>query len=228
MTDEFEQTGRSRILSLIREEFNFPVVGEVKQVWPHDGSEDRPSNHEVDVGVPPGPNPETTYRRVPVGVPTSGFVATPRKSDKVLLVFRGGGGEKPVVSQVVYGDADADRAPKAAKDVVRAKRGSLYAELEGDGSAARLAKKPDDTKEPTARVEVADDDTVTIETSGDVVVRGTSSVTIDQGGTSKSVLTEDAVFEYEDTGDTGDGSAGTTTKTTTTVSNGEKTKTQVE
>lgn len=162
MSDEFEQTERSRILSLLREEFNFPVVGEVKQVWPHDGQEDRPSNHEVDVGVPPGPNPETTYRRVPVAVPTSGIVATPRKTDKVLLVFRGGTGEKPIVSQVVYGDADADRAPKAAEDVVRVKRESLYAELAGDGSYARLSKKPDDTETPAAVIELNDKGVVTL------------------------------------------------------------------
>jgi len=228
MTEELENTERSRILAIIREELSFPRIGEVQEVWPHTGDEDPPSNHEVDVSIPPGANPVREHRRVPVGAPTSGVMAPPQPGDKVLVQYRGGEGKKPVVTQVFYGDVDSDRAPKGDAGDVRANRGSLYAELEGDGSAARLAKKPDDTETPSAQVELDDTGKVTLETDADVVIRGTTSVTINQGGTAKAVLTEDAKFEYEQREDTSDGSGGTTTKTTTTVSNSETTSTKIE
>jgi len=60
---------------------------------------------------------------------------------------------------------------------------------------------------------------------GDVNIRSESGdIYIDKGGSTKKVLTEDAVFEYEDT----DGDGNTSTKTTSKVSNGETTEVELE
>lgn len=64
---------------------------------------------------------------------------------------------------------------------------------------------------------------------GDITINSKGGdVKIKEGGTAKKVLTEDAVFEYEDTGDSSDGSAGSTVKTTSKVSNSEKTEVELE
>lgn len=204
MSDELEGTERSRIRRLIQKEIKQPTVGEVQQVYPHTGNEERPSNHEVDVSVPPGPNPRETYQRRPVVAPTSGTVVTPRKGDLVLLQFPKRS-DKPFVTGVVYGDQDDDRAPKAEKDTIRATRGSLYTELAGDGSVARIAKKPDDTKEPTAKVEINDQGVVTIETEGDITVSAGGNVVIDEGGTAKPVARQDHTHAYSWTDSGGSG-----------------------
>jgi hypothetical protein len=72
------------------------------------------------------------------------------------------------------------------------------------------------------------DSTITLKTDGDIRLKAGGDIVIEQDGTPKPVLTEDATFEYEDTGDTSDGSATAETKTTTTVSNGETTDTKVD
>jgi hypothetical protein len=72
------------------------------------------------------------------------------------------------------------------------------------------------------------DSTITLKTDGDIKLEAGGDIVIEQDGTAKPVLTEDATFEYKDTGDTSDGSATAETKTTTTVSNGETTDTKVD
>lgn len=72
------------------------------------------------------------------------------------------------------------------------------------------------------------DSTITLKTDGDIRLEAGGDIVIEQNGTAKPVLTEDATFEYEDTGDTSDGSASPETKTTSTVSNGETTETKVD
>lgn len=195
MSDELEPTERSRIRDLIAEQVKQPTIGEVQEVFPHTGNESRPSNHEVTVSVPPGPNPTETYQRRPVVVPTSGTVVTPRKGDLVLLQFPKRS-DKPFVTGVVYGDQDDNRAPKGKKDTVRVTRGQLYTEIAGDGSIARIAKKPDDTKDPTAKVEIDDQGNVSIETDGDITVSAGGDVVIDEGGTAKPVARQDHTHPY--------------------------------
>jgi hypothetical protein len=128
----------------------------------------------------------------------------------------------------LYGDQDENRAPKGAADVIRLTRGELYLELLGDGSEARIAKKSSDTGTPSAEVTIDDTGTISIETDGDVDISAGGDVVIDEQGSAKSVLTEDAVFEFQQREDTSDGSGGTVTRTTSTVSNGETTKTDIE
>jgi len=159
MSDELEPTERSRIKSLINETVRQPTVGEVEAVFPHTGDEDRPSNHEVNVSVPPGPTPSETYRRRPVVVPTSGSVVTPREGDLVLLQFPRRS-DQPFVTGVVYGDADDDRAPVGESGTVRFGRGDLEVQLAGDGSSARLALRPDATTSPDLVVEVDESGTI--------------------------------------------------------------------
>jgi len=195
MSDELEPTERSRIRDLIAEQVKQPTIGEVQEVFPHTGNESRPSNHEVTVSVPPGPNPTETYQRRPVVTPTSGTVATPRKGDLVLLQFPKRS-DKPFVTGVVYGDQDDNRAPKGKKDTVRVTRGQLYTEIAGDGSIARIAKKPDDTKEPTAKVEIDDQGNVSIETDGDITVSAGGDVVIDEGGSAKPVARQDHTHDF--------------------------------
>lgn len=207
MGDELEGTERSRIRRLIQKEIKQPTVGQVQEVFPHTGNEDRPSNHEVTVSVPPGPNPTETYQRRPVVVPTSGTVVTPRKGDLVLLQFPKRS-DKPFVTGVVYGDQDDNRAPKGKKDTVRVTRGQLYTEIAGDGSIARIAKKPDDTKDPTAKVEIDDQGNVSIETDGDITVSAGGDVVIDEGGTAKPVARQDHTHPYSWTDSGGSGNTG--------------------
>jgi hypothetical protein len=166
---------------------------------------------------------------------TSGVVASPQVDDLVLLLFPVRNDE-PIVIGNLYGDQDENRAPKGAADVIRLTRGELFIELLGDGSEARIAKKDTDTGTPTAEVSIDDSGGIDISTDGDISISadgtvnitGTSDVTIDEGGQSQSVLTENAVFEFQQRVDTGDGSGGTVTQTTTTVSNGATTETDIE
>lgn len=67
-----------------------------------------------------------------------------------------------------------------------------------------------------------------VDIDGDLTISAGGDVKISRGGTAKKVLTEDAVFEYEDTGDTSDGTASATTKQTSKVVNGEKTDVELE
>lgn len=68
---------------------------------------------------------------------------------------------------------------------------------------------------------------IDILTDGDLQLNA-ENILVGEDGARKRVLTEDAVFEYEQRVDTGDGSGGTTTQETTTVSNNEVTDTEVE
>lgn len=158
-SDEIETTERGRILNVVRGELSFLRRGRVVTVWPHTGSESTPSNHEVDVAIPPG-EPVQEPRRVPVRQPTGGAAFVPQEGDMVLVGYLQGSGERPVVLGAVYGDADDDRAPIASAGDIRLTRGDLAVELAGDGSAARLALRPDATTEPDLVVEVAESGTI--------------------------------------------------------------------
>lgn len=74
---------------------------------------------------------------------------------------------------------------------------------------------------------------VTVKTGGDATLSApTGQIVIEQGEQATPVLTENAVFEYEDSTisdtDTGGGSKSSTTKTTSTVSNGEITDVHID
>jgi hypothetical protein len=207
-SDALDQTERGRILQIVRGELSFPRVGRVVTVWPHTGDESVPSNHEVDVAIPPG-EPVKEPRRVPIMQPTGGAASLPREGDLVLVGYLQGQGERPVVLGAVYGDADRDRAPRANGGDIRATRGSLYTELAGDGSYARIAKKPDDLEAPTATVEIDAQGTITLDTDGDVTVSAGGDVVIDEGGEAAPVAKQNHTHPYGWTDSGGSGDTGT-------------------
>lgn len=226
MSDEFEETERSRILKLIREELSFPQIGEVINVWPHTGSEEPPTNHAVDVSIPPGPNPTNTLRRKPFLVPFPGVAAAPKVGDLVLVQYLRGNGDDALVTHVGYGDADKHRAPEAdpVAGLFRLTRGNLYIELHPDGDFARLARKPGDKDSPTVKIEIDDaNGDINIETDGeDVNVKsGGGDMTLDseggqvqimEGGTPEPVARADHThsFTYDGGGDNSSQQSGTT------------------
>jgi len=222
VTGELDPNDLGHLLREIDGELSPPRVGRVAAVYSHTGSESPPSNHEVDVAVPPGGEVDQQHRRVDVLQPAGGTVFVPREKDMALVFYRNG--DDPIAICGVYGDKDPDRAPLGAEGDIRLRRGSLYTELAGDGTYARIAKKPGDLDAPTAEVAIDEQGNVTIQTDGDITVSAGGDVVIDEGGTAKSVLTEDAVFDYSGTTSDGAGYSGTTS----TVSNNETTEAEIE
>jgi len=166
MTDELQSTERSRIRQLIQDTVKQPTVGQVQEVFPHTGSESRPSNHEVSVSVPPGPNPAETYQRRPVMVSTSDVVSTPQVDDLVLLLFPSRSDE-PFVIGTLYGDQDSDRAPIGGAADYRISRTGASIEVvttDSDETVIRLVDRDadDDVRSIGLEVNVA---------SGDIVVK---------------------------------------------------------
>jgi hypothetical protein len=161
MTEELEDTERGRILSIVRDELRLSRVGEVTKVWTHSSADDK-SNHEATVVIPPGQNPVRQHDRVPIAVPSSGVITVPKVGDLVLVTYRAGDGDRPVVTNVVYGDDDADRANLGSAGDVKVRRGDVEAEVAGDGSYARLAKTTTDGGTPDLVVEVDDAGTVKV------------------------------------------------------------------
>jgi hypothetical protein len=198
MSDELEDSDRSRIRQLIQDVVQQPMLAEVTEVFARDKetaivNDDnatlfpsepdpviRPSNHEVSVEAPPGIG-DQTYDRRPVMTPTSGVVAPPQVDDLVLLVFPSRS-DLPFVIGNLYGDSSQTRAPIGDPGVIRFRRGGLYVELLGDGSEARIAKKSNDSaispdaESPDAEVAVTDSGDINITNSGG------SDIQIDAGG----------------------------------------------
>jgi len=166
MSDELEPTERSRIRQLISEQVKKPTVGEVQEVFAHTGNEDRPSNHEATVSVPPGENPTETYRRRPVIVPTSGAVVTPQVGDLVLLQFPARS-DQPFITGVVYGDADDDRAPIAGAEEIRINRTGASVEIvqtDSGDSVVRVVDREADNDKRAIGLEINTD-------TGDIVLK---------------------------------------------------------
>jgi hypothetical protein len=168
MTDELQSTDRSRIRQLIQDTVKQPTVGQVQEVFPHTGSESRPSNHEVSVSVPPGPNPTETYQRRPVMVSTSDVVSTPQVDDLVLLLFPSRSDE-PFVIGTLYGDQDDDRAPIGGATDYRISRTGASIEVvttDSDETVIRLVDRgaDDDVGSRSIGLEVN-------VASGDIVVK---------------------------------------------------------
>jgi len=166
MSDELEPTDRSRIRQLIRDAVQQPTVGQVQEVFPHTGNESRPSNHDVTVSVPPGPNPTETYQRRPVMTSTSGVVSTPQVDDLVLLLFPARS-DDPFVVGNLYGDQDDDRAPIGGATDYRISRTGASIEVvttDSDEAVIRLVDRGADDDVRSIGLEVNVD-------TGDVVVK---------------------------------------------------------
>jgi len=168
MPDELQQTDRSRIRQLVQDSVEQATIGQVQEVFAHTGAEERPSNHEVTVSVPPGPNPTETYQRRPVMVSTSGVVSTPQADDLVLLLFPTRSDE-PFIIGTLYGDQDDDRAPLGGSEDYRIAR--LGASIEvitpgGDETVIRLVDRGADARTGSASIGLE----VNVDT-GDIVVK---------------------------------------------------------
>lgn len=150
--DELSPDERGRILQLVREVVTPPRYGRVTQVFEHTSESDW-SNHEASVRIPPGSD-EHEPRRMPVATPGGDEIRVPREGDLVLVEYLEG--DRPIVTKSVAAEQDRDRAPLGEAGDIRQTRGDLYSELAGDGSLARLAKKPADLDEPDAEVTIDD------------------------------------------------------------------------
>lgn len=155
-SDEIETTERGRILNVVRGELSFLRRGRVVTVWPHTGNESVPSNHEVDVAIPPG-EPVQEPRRVPVLQPTGGAAFVPREGDMVLVGYLQGSGERPVVLGAVYGDADDDRAPTASAGDIRLRRKGAtieIASIDAGDDVVRVTRQPEGSDTPDMGLEL--------------------------------------------------------------------------
>jgi hypothetical protein len=168
MPDELQQTDRSRIRQLVQDSVDQATIGQVQEVFAHTGAEERPSNHEVTVSVPPGPSPTETYQRRPVMVSTSGVVSTPQVDDLVLLLFPVRSDE-PFVVGSLYGDQDDDRAPIAGAEDYRVSRLGASVEIitpGGNETVIRLVDRSADDDAGTAQTGVE----INVDT-GDIVLK---------------------------------------------------------
>lgn len=225
-----------------------PVTGEVTSVWTRtttdDSGSDAPSNHEASVRLQ---TQDDQPRRFPIHQDFPGTAGVPKKGDFVRVAYVQSYTESPVIVGYAYTDDDDNRPPIAqpghwrrrfetggSEDIFVEAERIDHAEIDpgtNDYDVFRIAKKSDGLSDPSTQVAIDDSGSnphVKIETDGDITISAGGDVVIDEGGTTKSVLTEDAIFEYEQRIDTGNGSGGTTTETTTTVSNGEITETEIE
>lgn len=153
----------------------------------------------VDVTV----SPNQKYARIPFRTPGSGFWIVPEVGDIVELDEVD---DRQVISHSPLFSGES--LPSGLSE------GDVSISL-ADGVELSLRK--------------ADDGTYNIEihTDGELSLKA-NDILVGEEGNAKPVLTEDAVFEYEQRVDTGDGSGGTTTQETTTVSNNEVTESEVE
>lgn len=159
-----------------------------------------------------------SYRSLPFERPSSGQITVPPVGSVVSIdtMFDGMKIVSGILSTPQTNDTDAQRLIDQANNDAESTM-LLYGRRDRDGPVEKIAVEATD-----AGYEI------TADVQGDVTLSAGGNIVIEQGGTAKQVLTEDARFEYEDTGDTSGGGAGTTTKTTTTVSNGEKTDVKID
>lgn len=221
----FDRTQSAYIERKIDEQTRYMQIGEVVEVFEHTSDADT-SNFEVSLILR---DEDQERRRIPVMTPRNGEISPPEVGDNVVVAFLDGQSEYPIVIGNIYNSDD--RAPLGRAGLYRLTRGSLYVEAHEEGEYARIAKKPADDGTASTKIEVDDSGSTTsvnIETDGDINISAGGNVVIDEGGTAKNVLTEDAVFEYEQRVDTSDGTGGTTTQTTSPVSNGEVTDTEIQ
>jgi hypothetical protein len=158
------------------------------------------------------------YRNIPFQRPATGQITVPPVQSVVVVEKMFDGSE--IVTGILSTPQTADTDTQ-----------NLIDQANNDAESTMLVYGRRDRNGPVEKIAVEATDTgyeITADVQGDVTLSAGGNIVIEQGGTAKRVLTEDAQFEYEDTGDTSGGGAGTTTKTTTTVSNGEKTDVKID
>lgn len=225
-----------------------PIVGTVTKVYARD-TESARGNHEVNV-VSRAFTSE--LRRVPVVLTDhDGHVNTLTEGDSVFVQFLGGSSPAPVVTGFVPNNENRvplTRPGHWRHEWYQDSGEHTYLEAEradhsaGTPDLVRMGVKPDGLADPstevavdnssdTTEVRVKTDGNITVQADGDITLQADGDIVIDNGETTKPVLTADATFEYEDTTisdtETGSGSASTQTKETSTVTNGETTNTKL-
>lgn len=178
---EFDKTEDAYIEQKVSDLITQPQIGEVVSVYERT-SDDDATNFEVDVNIH---HSAKTHRRVPVLTWMAGAIHPPSTGDYVLVLYLDShmDSEYPVVLGHV--PTDQNRPPKGKAGTFRVTRDDLYVEMDSDGDAARIAKKPDDMDTPSSTVEVDDSGdatVVTIEAEGDVVINSSNGNVI-LGGT---------------------------------------------
>lgn len=160
--------------------------------------------------------PNREYSQIPMLTSSMGTISVPAVGAEVVIGFVRG---EPMVEGVVSSppETGSSNDMEGAAQDTKESMSLVFGNLEGGSAPNHITVE-----------ETASGYSVSIDVDGDVSISAGGNVTIDEGGTAKKLLTEDAIFEYDDTGDTSDGSASATTKTTTTVSNSETTETEIE
>jgi hypothetical protein len=155
-----DETQLELIKQEIREEVQAPRIATVTAVNTRESDSDGPG-HLLDAELVGRPQ---TLRDVPVLSPVDGSARLPRAPsdpggpDDILVQYLAGENSRPVVTHVA--PTLESPPPKATNGDIRMTRGDLYVEMAGDGSSARLARKPDDRAEPDLVVEVDADGTI--------------------------------------------------------------------
>lgn len=171
------------------------VTGFVTKVHEHDGTEDRISNHEVNVQLA---SRAEEMKRVPVHTDHNGSIYVPQKNDMVEVGFLKSKTQRPYVANVMY--TAKNRAPLARSGHFRREFGpdegeKLYIEAEkadhssGDPNLVRIAKKADGLSDPSTEIVLDDSGSnpeIRINTdSGSIVVNDGSQGAITDISTTK-------------------------------------------
>lgn len=171
-----EPTDHARIRRIIDEEVQLPRTGIITKVYEHTQTDDR-WNFHVDVRLGPDKHP----RKVPVAVPAPELAVPPRSVDHadgpdlaLVQYLQDNETERPIVTNILYNNED--RPPLGTEGIFRLRRGGLYVEMAPAGEWARISQKSSDDGTPTAKVEIAQDGSVTIEGDTDVIIKGNATV----------------------------------------------------
>lgn len=136
------------------------VLGIVSKVHAHDGTEERFSNHEVNVEMR---NRDESFKLVPIHTDYNGSIYVPQKGDVVELGFIKSGSQSPFVANVIYTEnnrAPLGRAGHDRTEYTNKSGDNLYLEAEpvdhsaGDPGVVRFAVKGDGLSDPIARIEL--------------------------------------------------------------------------
>jgi hypothetical protein len=171
--------------------------------------------------------PSQQYNAAIYGNLTAGIIDIPPIGSEVLAERYGG---DFIVTNVLSIPTETGGTESELKKGAENSKGSMSVVFGPRDGASEVEKISIEYREDGYIVDLDVDGDVNITSkTGDISIEATQgNVYLSEGGTPKKILTEDAVFEYQQRIDTKDGSGGTSTKTTTKVSNGETTEVEVE
>jgi len=155
---ELEPTEEGHIVRLIKEHAVQPELGRVTKVYEHTALDDN-SNFEANVKLR---DSDKERRRVPIATtPFLGAMSVPEVGATVLVDFLDGESDSPVIVGIIHNSED--RAPLGQEGIYRLRKGGLYFEMHPDGNWVRMAKKSVDDGEPSAKIELDDTGSITLD-----------------------------------------------------------------